>query len=117
MLEHSYFSDFDDNDVIAFGELHLYKTKRIKDIVDKMCVEHIESAITTYLQGQNIHVYPDRYERWMSNGVKTEVLKLGSKQWQKGKIKIRISVEFYPDEPEVKQEPPSPLDDIRQSMS
>lgn len=37
-----------------------------------------------------------------------EVLRLGAKGWQKGKV--RISLEFCPDLPE------SPLDDIRQAI-
>jgi len=34
-------------------------------------------------------------------GIKVEVLRLGSKEWQKGKIKFTL--EFCPDEPELKQ--------------
>ena len=41
-------------------------------------------------------------------GVDAEVLRLGAKDWQKGKV--RITLEFCPDEPE------SPLEDIRQRL-
>lgn len=40
-----------------------------------------------------------------------EVLRLGARGWQKGKV--RINLEFCPDQP---SEPPSPLDDIRQTL-
>ncbi|MEG3439087.1 KGK domain-containing protein [Pannus brasiliensis CCIBt3594] len=53
----------------------------------------------------------------IEEGVPCEILKANSSGWQKGKLKIRVSVEFYPDEPESIEPPPSPLDDIRQSMS
>jgi hypothetical protein len=42
--------------------------------------------------------------------------------WQKVKIKIRVNVEFCPDEPEIEDEPEitepeSPLDDIRRKIN
>ena len=57
-------------------------------------------------------------------GIDCQILKIGSKGWQKGKLQIEInggleysgktqtSIKFFPDEP-AKQK--SPLDDIRQS--
>ncbi|MCC3443919.1 MULTISPECIES: KGK domain-containing protein [unclassified Microcoleus] len=62
---------------------------------------------------------------WKSpqEGIDCQILKIGSKGWQKGKLKIEVnatlqswktqtSIKFCPDEP---PEPKSPLDDIRQS--
>jgi alpha-acetolactate decarboxylase len=115
MLEHSYFSDFDDNDVVAFDELTLHKAKKLKQVMEAMQRDQIESNINDYLRSQNI--CSRKYGSWTGIGSECEVLKLGAKEWQKGRIKVRISVEFYPDEPETINEPPSPLDDIRQSMS
>jgi hypothetical protein len=46
----------------------------------------------------------------MDQGVVCETLKLGEKQWVKGRIKVRVIVEFNPDE-EVK--PLSELDVFR----
>ncbi len=34
------------------------------------------------------------------NGLECEVLKPGAKNWHKGKIKVELTVKFYPDEPE-----------------
>ncbi|MFH7028655.1 MAG: KGK domain-containing protein [Heteroscytonema crispum UTEX LB 1556] len=61
-----------------------------------------------------------------------EILRLGSKNWQKGKLRtqavitfvadatakaqINFSLEFCPDEPEITQ-PESPLDDIRRMIN
>jgi hypothetical protein len=56
-------------------------------------------------------------------GIDCQILKIGSKGWQKGKLQIAINtnmqswkqqvcIKFCPDEP---LEPKSPLDDIRQS--
>ena len=63
---------------------------------------------------------------WSSpqEGIECQILKIGAKGWQKGKLQIEVnkninsscktqtSIKFCPDEP---LEPKSPLDDIRQS--
>ncbi|MBW4568123.1 MAG: KGK domain protein [Tolypothrix carrinoi HA7290-LM1] len=56
--------------------------------------------------------------KWFGEGLDCEVLKVGGKGWQQGKIKIKVTIEFCPDEPEIKErpqitEPESPLEDIR----
>lgn len=48
------------------------------------------------------------WDGWAGEGVPCEILQLGAKGWRKGKVRMRIELEFCPDEPE------SPLDDIRQ---
>jgi len=58
----------------------------------------------------------------LGDGIDCEILKIGAKGWQKGKIRIRVSVEFIPDEPEIEQtpettHPESPLDDIRRMIN
>ncbi len=65
------------------------------------------------------------YDKWFSDGIDCELLKVGAAGWQKGKVKINLNVtlEFCPDEPEVEEppasneqeisQPESPLDDIR----
>jgi hypothetical protein len=55
-------------------------------------------------------------KEWLYEGKDCEVLHLGSKSWEKGKIKIKVTVEFCPNEPKVK-EPISELDDIRQTIN
>ncbi|HCF30516.1 MAG TPA: KGK domain-containing protein [Cyanobacteria bacterium UBA11049] len=46
-----------------------------------------------------------------TEGIDCEVLRLGAKGWQKGKV--RINLEFCPNQ---LSEPESPLDDIRQTL-
>jgi len=46
-----------------------------------------------------------------TEGINCEVLRLGAKDWQKGKV--RINLEFCPNQP---SEAESPLDDIRQTL-
>lgn len=67
----------------------------------------------------------ENLEKWLDEGVDCATLKFGSKAWQKGKVKIKLSVEFCPDEPEIKAaaaknettQPESPLDDLRQIIN
>lgn len=66
---------------------------------------------------------PIHNDQWFRDGIDCEVLKIGAKGWQKGKVKIKlqVSLEFYPDEPEIEEiavsnETESPLDDIRRMI-
>lgn len=52
----------------------------------------------------------DSQKIFLNEGMPCEFLKLGSPRWRKGRLKVKLVLEFYPDEPE------SPLDDIRQMM-
>jgi hypothetical protein len=63
--------------------------------------------------------------QWFLEGKECEVLR-PYKGWQKGKIKINLTIEFIPDEPEPLEEnghqesensTESPLDEIRQQLS
>lgn len=63
-------------------------------------------------------------EKWFSEGLDCKILKPGAKRWRRGKV--RISLEFDPEELEVAETPESsesqaskassPLDDIRQMI-
>lgn len=50
---------------------------------------------------------------WVTEGVDCELLQLGAKNWRKGKIRIKVELEFCPDESEEIQSE-SPLDELRQ---
>lgn len=72
---------------------------------------------------------PISNQEWFMDGIDCEVLKIGAKGWQKGKVKIKleVSLEFCPDEPVLKEssasnepeisQPESPLDDIRRMIN
>ncbi|MEG4998111.1 KGK domain-containing protein [Microcoleus sp. B4-D4] len=93
---------------------------RIKDgLVDfSDMMRELQINEETQIMGGNIN--------WKTSqqGIDCQLLKIGSKGWQKGKIQIEIngglefsgktqtSIKFFPDEPPKQK---SPLDDIRQS--
>jgi hypothetical protein len=67
--------------------------------------------------------YATARKKLLNEGLGCEVLKFGSQNWQKGKVRVRITIEFCPDEVEKLAEEPlndeatSSLDDIRQMIS
>lgn len=54
-------------------------------------------------------------ENWINKGVDCQILKPG-KNWQSGKFRMKVTLEFCPDEPEI-IEPESPLDDLRRKIN
>lgn len=111
--------------VRRFKELAASNFRKILDISSKgpfdsicMMMKYLQINEETKIMGGNIN--------WKTcqQGIACQILKIGSKGWQKGKLQIEIngsleyagktqtSIKFFPDEP---PKPKSPLDDIRQS--
>lgn len=61
----------------------------------------------------------ERRDAWFADGIECEVLQPNSSGWQKGKVRINVSLEFLPDPLEGQEPDPeaSPLDWLRQSNS
>lgn len=78
-------------------EMFLHPTFRVSDLIEK-----INEALYYGISDEEKEQFLDR------KGILCEVLKSGAKGWQKGRI--RLNIEFCPDEAE------SPLDDIRQKL-
>ncbi len=94
-------------------------------------VSEFIKALMTLAEKYDISIRPggltESKANWFSQGVDCEVLKLDAKRWQKGKV--RIILEFCPDNPEISEPPSSdsdqvemnlseaPLDDLRQMLN
>ena len=104
-----YLQQCDLKDVVCFDSEKWLSIKKLKQIVrqsiDKHALNEIIASISNDSDLKNSHL-------WFYEGEECEILRAGSKGWQKGKIKINVTLEFVPDEPE---EDRSPLDDIRQA--
>ncbi|BAQ62466.1 hypothetical protein GM3708_2872 [Geminocystis sp. NIES-3708] len=63
------------------------------------------------LSRKDLHTENEKINRkkWLHDGVEVEVLKVGALDWQKGKLKLKVTVEFCPDEPELN------LDEFREN--
>ena len=63
---------------------------------------------------------PPNYKGGWNNSIDAEILEPKSEKWKKGKVRMRVVLEFCPDEPEIIQNNPvqnNSLDDIRHSIS
>lgn len=109
-----YLSNCDSKDVIALGSKVLFYIHKLCDLVlsslDINVTNNLVYSINQKLQNQC------NAKLWLEDGEKCEILKAGSSGWQKGRIKLKINLtlEFIPDEP---QEEKSPLDDVRQEIN
>lgn len=85
-------------------------------------IAEVKNVLQNYGKGD-----PKPKEKWFDEGINCEVLKFGAKSWKKGKVKIRISLEFCLDKPAFEEaaasnqseatHSESPLDDLRQIMT
>ena len=86
--------NYTDADVISFRNC-IHKMDKFRAAVDTTFANNkLAYEITNTLQSQ----LGVSSLNWLEEGVKCENLTLGSQSWQPGKIRITISVEFYPDQ-------------------
>ncbi len=88
--------NFDENSVYVISQ-QMLKVEQFQDNVLENFLGNEEDKIR---------------KKWEFEGVKCEVLKPGG-DWQKGKVRMKITLEFCPDEP---TQAPSPLDDLRKQI-
>lgn len=124
-----YLENCGDDDVISFSG-QMIKISKFKQAVDwsnrKIIDAFVESLESHEVKG--VHIYEgvswgrggtrmqNANYKWSSEGKDCEVLKDGSKGWEKGKIRVRVTLEFEPDELET-NEPESSLEDLRQRLN
>lgn len=130
------FHNCGNEDALSFGNAML-KVEKLKETVNKVLPEYgLGKKLNSSLSQQNLDIDvglttdPTRhlYEKWFGEGIDCEILSVGAQGWQKGKIKLKLNVtiEFCPDEPEVEEtpennesetsKPESPLDDLRRQL-
>lgn len=104
-----YLSNCDSKDVISFGVRGLFYIHKLLELVQSGFDYNVTNAITNSItqkleRKSNVNL-------WFKDGENCEILKAGSSGWQTGKLrlKINLTLEFIPDEP---QETASPLDDV-----
>lgn len=104
-----YLSECDLKDVISFKNEQWASISKFKNIIIRALVNSGISSMVKYIADDSDF---KNTNRWFYQGEECEILRSGSKGWQKGKIKINVTLNFIPDEPEDK----SPLDDVRQKL-
>lgn len=114
---------FSDTDIVSFQPSNTHKAGNVKEIVKRAFLssygqmnDEMKSNLKINLSG------------WLNSGLDCDILKVGgSKGWEKGKVKFKIVIEFYPDEPDEQEiftndkqklnQAESSLDDIRRTMN
>lgn len=127
MHDNSFLPNYGDDDVCSSSDNAMFKVGKLRETIKQAFRYSIQKALNDVLTSKGLHFQTTSYNHvikmnsekdWLGDGIDCEILKIGGKGWQKGKIKIRVNVEFCPDEPEIEEapeitEPESPLDDIR----
>lgn len=136
MEDNYYLQDCSDDDVLSFGE-DTFKVSKFKKAINGAFGNHLGSQLNGQLSSchgikiDNSILAPkgvnEPYARWFGDGIDCEILKLGSKSWKKGKVSLKVSLQFYVEEQEDSQTlgsdaleispPESPLDDLRQMIN
>ena len=134
MQQHIFLENYGNDDVCSFGSTML-KVGKLTQVMKLATDYHLEGALTELFKTQGLAIDTRKYnsqfkcyeeQKWFGDGIDCEALKIGAKGWQKGKVTIRVIVEFCPDEPEVEEtpennqleicQPESPLDDLRRQL-
>jgi hypothetical protein len=116
MKPQSHFSNCSNDDLIEFSEDTLTKIGKLRKAIKQLSTQEIEKMVQVSLSSQGIKTYhvTEMYQsdgqkiihtnNWLSNGVACRILKLGegNQQWQQGKIKLRLEIEFEPNESQSK---------------
>jgi KGK domain len=125
-----YLQKCDEKDVLAVGN-QMIKIGKFKYILDNAFspsdIRHskVANAINEHFKSSAVELYAG--DLILQRGIRCEILRIGSKGWQQGKIRVNVTLEFIPDEPETEvltvseqpeiSKPESPLDDLRRMMN
>jgi len=93
------------DDAIEF-ENAMYRTGKVKEAIKTAFEGKVAEAIFESLKAQGVEIKVALsedgrlylYSQCFQEGINCEILHLGAKNWQKGKFKINVSIEFSPDE-------------------
>ncbi len=96
MKDHSYLQDFDEEDLISFeNKEKIFRISKLNNNC-RQSIENNGEAAQGFYSTLSKSIIAS--QQWMTQGVECETLRLGEKQWTKGRIKVRVIVEFEPDE-------------------
>lgn len=125
MEENFKLSNCNDDDVLSVKD-KVFKFIQVKQAIKKAFTNKLSEELYNLLNSYGISLDPGGYlvgskfyrqaNRWFDEGIDCEVLKPGTKGWQKGKLKLKVTLEFVPDEPNINEQD-SPLDDLRRMIN
>ena len=109
-----YLKDCNSRDVIASSSKSLLYINRLCDLVLSSLDSNTKNNLANSIKRKIASQW--KPELWLYDGEECEILKANSLGWQKGKIKLKVNLtlEFIPNEPEIEK---SPLDDVRKEIN
>jgi len=104
--------------VILFTSPLMLKIDELMKALRQAMQDYILNSLYHQLKGRGL--FPTNDE-WFTTGIDCEILNTDGKGWKKGKVRIKVSLEFQPDEPEIEaienSNSESSLDDIRRKLN
>jgi hypothetical protein len=105
-----YLNQCDEKDIVSFQSEKWISVSKLKDVIFNSFSASGLDAVSRYISNS---LGLEQSYIWFQKGKECEILRASSQGWQQGKIKINVSLEFIPNEPEAIE---SPLDDVRQEI-
>ena len=109
----------DSNAVISFDNGTTFKISKFMEHLNILFKCSVLSNLTASFSQIGLGSPPNRRDSW-NKSVDAEILEPQSGAWKKGKVRMRVILEFCPDEPEEIKDNASQngnsLDDIRQTI-
>ena len=131
MSDHYYLDDCSQEDIFSFAGENIVKANLIKEAIKEAVNQEIPRVIENVLKAKNINITLDKAAeenvfQWLGQLVenKPEIAEMLLKQgipcnllkpqqnWRKGKLQLKLSLEFVPEQNQSKNWQ-SPLDDLR----
>lgn len=109
------------NTVVSFENGTTFKISKLMEKLNNFFKQSVLDKLSEKLN-QVVLGTPPNYKGEWSNSVDAEILEPQSGEWKKGKVRMRVILEFCPDEPEVIKDNNlhqnhNSLDDIRETIS
>lgn len=108
--------------VVSFNNGTTFRVNRLMVRINEFFINSVLNGLSEKLKQVGLGSTPSyKNHLWNNHGVEAEILEPESGEWKKGKVRMRVILEFCPNEPEkvnnnINQNENS-LDDIRRSIS
>jgi KGK domain len=109
--------DCGDDDVIAFGEA-MFRSGKLKKAIGQSFDGSVGRAIDQKLRQHGLEIpirmigstrLANEHCQWFDEGINCEILDLATRRWCKGKVKVKVAVEFFVEDTEEKMLLPGDL--------
>ena len=111
----------DSNAVVSFDNRTTFKINKFMERLNGFFAQFVLNNLSEKLKQAGLGTPPGYGGNW-NKSVKAEILEPQSGEWKKGRLRMRVVLEFCPDEPEViennvSEQNGNSLDDIRQTIT